>query len=131
MNQLVSRLCVIAVLFLVGGVPTADGRSESKPKPVALVLSITNAPAAEVQPYQHLFSKDKIDLRPAGVMRVSYLNTCVEETITGGKVKFNDIDRKLSKGAKAETFQIDCHRIFPMMNCLHVGEFRSVPLCDV
>jgi len=95
-------------MCLVGGISTADSKSKRKPKPVALVLSITNAPAAQVQPYQHLFDDDKVDLRPAGVMRVSYLNTCVEETITGGKVKFNDLGRKLSRGAKAETIDTDC-----------------------
>ena len=95
----------LAMLLAVSG---GIAEAKKQDKPVALVLSIENAPDAEVVAYQHVFDGDRIDLRPGGVLKVSYLNTCEEEVITGGRVKFRETDRKLSKGAKAETTEALC-----------------------
>lgn len=54
--------------------------------PVALVESIENAPQAGVELLDYAYVGQTIDLGSAGVMVLSYLESCGRETITGGTV---------------------------------------------
>lgn len=96
---------LFTVLIISGGSP-AD--SKSSPKPVALVLSVENVSNSSLRAYDHVYDGMQIDLRPAGVLKISYLATCLEETITGGRVKFQKEGRKLRKGAKSQSAETDC-----------------------
>lgn len=86
----------------------SPGDSKPKPKPQALVLSVTGAKDTTLQAFDHIYTGTQVDLRPSGVLVVSYLDTCLEETITGGRVKFNEGGRKLRKGAVASSVEIVC-----------------------
>ena len=105
-RSIAGSIALAVTFFVTSGAIPAESKSERKP--VALVLSIENAPDASVRPFDHVFKDDQVDLRPAGVMKVAYLANCVEEVITGGRVKFRKTGRKLRRGAKAESTDSVC-----------------------
>jgi hypothetical protein len=100
-------LCLLGTSY-ISGVAAADSKLKASPKPVALVLSAENITNNTLRAYDHIYAGTRIDLRPDGVLRVSYLATCIEETIRGGRVRFREDSRKLAKGAKADSVETTC-----------------------
>ena len=84
---------LVAVTFFAS--PTLAAAQD---RPLALVEHVT-APAAEIGAFDYLYDDDKIDLRPDGVMRIAYFDSCIVETFTGGVVKLDKKkEAKISKG---------------------------------
>ncbi len=84
---------LIAVMFFAS--PTLAAAQD---RPLALVEHVT-APAAEIGAFDYLYDDDRIDLRPDGVMRIAYFDSCIVETFTGGVVKLDKKkEAKISKG---------------------------------
>jgi hypothetical protein len=109
-KSVIVALVLAVVLYSTNGASIADSKSPPKPppKPVALILSIDGDTTTALRPLDHLYEGTDIDLRPGGVLKISYLASCLEETITGGRVRFRNDSRKLRKGAKAESIETVC-----------------------
>ena len=93
----------VAAILLTISVTAAQAE-----RPVALVESITDAPEAEFSAFDYVYRKDKIDLRPGGVVMLSYFDTCVVETVRGGVVKLTEDSAKISKGGQSSKSQRPC-----------------------
>jgi hypothetical protein len=55
--------------------------------PVAMVEEVDNAPDAGVEMLDYVYADQDIDLGARGALVLSYFESCVRETITGGRVK--------------------------------------------
>lgn len=87
----------IAATVMAGGVALAA----DPPRPVGLVESIANAPAAKVQRFDYLYAGSEIDLRPSGAVTIAWFDSCVVETVTGGQVRLDKARARVSSGGKA------------------------------
>ena len=67
-------------------------------RPIALIEKISNAPDSDLQDFDYAFEGDKIDLRPIGQIVLSYFDSCIVETVTGGQVKIQEDGSKVTKG---------------------------------
>lgn len=112
-------LCAAALW--VGAVPDS-ALAKSPKRPVALVESIEDAPKAGVEILDYLYRKQKINLGKTGTIVLSYFDSCVQETITGGKVKVGRLKSKVRRG-KIATATIPCQgsRMIVAADALEAG----------
>ncbi len=89
----VAALACVSVLASGSSLLWAKGK-----KPIALIESIIDAPASPFQAFDYVYNKNKIDLRPSGTVILSYFDTCVVETFTGGIVKIKKDGGHADKG---------------------------------
>ena len=97
--------------------------------PAALVESVlTHSASAEVMSY--VDPGKTFRLGPQDTMVLSYLNSCLRETITGGTVTIG-IDRSEVRGGKVTRTQLDCSDPFVLTgnsNAEFAGHaFRGLP----
>ena len=86
----------IAAAVLAGGAALAA----DPPRPVGLVESVSNAPAAKVQRFDYVYAGSEIDLRPSGALTIAWFDSCVVETVTGGQVRLEKAKARVSSGGK-------------------------------
>jgi len=96
---------LFCVLICVTWISIALAKSD---RPVALIEKITNAPKSDLQDFDYAFEGDKIDLRPIGQIVLSYFDSCMVETVTGGQVKIKQDGAKVTKGGTSNIHQRIC-----------------------
>lgn len=84
---IIARLLILPVLVLglAPGIAGPAGAAEGSP--AALVEAVENAPKADVGFLDYVYPGKVIELGSDGMVTLSYFETCLTETITGGRVK--------------------------------------------
>ncbi len=83
----IARFLIFPILLasLVAGGTSPASAGESSP--AALVEAVENAPDAGVRFLDYVYPGKVIELGSGGIVTLSYFDTCLTETITGGRVK--------------------------------------------
>ncbi|MDP6390078.1 MAG: hypothetical protein QF654_09315 [Alphaproteobacteria bacterium] len=76
-------------------------------RPSALVESVANAPGVKLQAFDYVYPGWVIELGDAGSIVLSYLESCVVETIQGGQVEVGD-NASVVEGGTVEKSQAPC-----------------------
>jgi len=92
--------------LLIAGAALSLGISSAMAEPSALVEDITTD-RNDVQLMDYLEPGMVIELAPDETLTVGYLLSCVQETITGGKVTIGE-DESVVSGGAVETTEVDC-----------------------
>jgi hypothetical protein len=95
-----SRAVLLLPLAGWGGL-WACGRALAQsgdPQPVALVEAVDNAPAASIAMADLLYPGQIIELGNAGVLRLTYFDGCLGETIVGGRVIIGEMTSRIAGG---------------------------------
>jgi hypothetical protein len=95
----------IAILAVAGGV-VAGSVAAAAPVQVALVENVTGNPAG-VEFMDYLETGKIIELGPRDTIVLSYMSSCVRETITGGTVTIGT-DQSEAQGAKVARIKVPC-----------------------
>jgi hypothetical protein len=91
----------IAILAVAGGV-LAGSAAAAAPIQVALVENVTGNPAG-VEFMDYLETGKTIELGPRDTITLSYMSSCVRETITGGTVTVGTDQSEVQAGKVART----------------------------
>ncbi len=83
-------------------------------QPVALVESIAVAPEAGVETMDYVYIDQTVDLGAEGVAVLAYFDSCVRETVTGGRVSIGR-DRSTVSGGKIESETLACRGAVPII----------------
>jgi hypothetical protein len=123
----------IAILALAGGV-VAGSAAVAAPPQVALVENVTGNPAG-VEFMDYLESGKIIELGPRDTIILSYMSSCVRETITGGTVTVGTDQSDVQAGKVART-TVPCEAGKMLLAADQAAEFggrifRSAPQAKV
>jgi hypothetical protein len=101
-----SRFFVFPAVFAVLFAGVAPASADEK-APAALVEAVANAPDAGVGFLDYVYPGKVIDLGSGGTLTLAYFDTCLTETITGGKVT---VARGASEveGGEVSTKKVPC-----------------------
>lgn len=83
-------------------------------QPVALIESIAAAPDADVEMFDYVYIDQTVDLGAEGVAVLAYFDSCVRETITGGRVSIGR-ERSTVSGGKIESETLACRGAVPII----------------
>lgn len=98
---------VIALGWIAApAVAVAQDADKSK-RPSALVESVENAPDVKLKAFDYVYPGWVIELGDGGSIVLSYLESCVVETIRGGQVQVGD-DASFVEGGTVEKSQAPC-----------------------
>src|SRR5260370_42638042 len=104
-NRILAMMRIrIAILAVAGGV--AGSVAAAAPLQVALVENVTGNPAG-VEFMDYLETGKIIELGPRDPIVLSYMSSCVRETITGGTVTIGT-DQSEAQGAKVARIKVPC-----------------------
>jgi hypothetical protein len=122
----------IAILAVAGGV-VVGSLAAAAPVQVALVENITGNPAG-VEFMDYLEAGKIIALGPRDTIVLSYMSSCVRETITGGTVTIGT-DQSEAQGAKVVRTKVPCDAGKMVLATAQSSQFggrifRSAPSAD-
>lgn len=94
-----------ARLLILGAAAAATAAHAADPRPLALVETVENAPAAGVQPFDYLYPGAQVDLRPGGTATIAYFDSCVVETFRGGRIRVSKTEAKANGGQSSRVLR--------------------------
>src|SRR5271165_6054081 len=122
----------IAILAVAGGM-VASSIAVAAPVTVALVENLTGTPAG-VEVMDYVDAGKVIALGPRDIIVLSYMRSCLRETITGGTVTVGT-DQSEAEGAKVVRSKVACDAgkmLFGSDEAAKFGGriFRSAPVAE-